>query len=143
MSDWRKLSLSDVIERFIDYRGKTPQKIDYGVPLVTAKIVKKNGKKIEEPKEFIAERDYDTWMTRGIPEYGDVVITTEAPMGKVAQLKFKGKVALAQRIITLRGKSDILDNTFLLYSLQSEEVQNQLFFYKQQEQLFKELKPRS
>ncbi|MFB9760136.1 restriction endonuclease subunit S [Ectobacillus funiculus] len=125
MSDWRKLSLSDVIERFIDYRGKTPQKIDYGVPLVTAKIVK-NGK-IEEPKEFIAERDYDTWMTRGIPEYGDVVITTEAPMGKVAQLKFKGKVALAQRIITLRGKSDILDNTFLLYSLQSEEVQNQLF----------------
>lgn len=124
MSDWRRLSLSDVVERFIDYRGKTPQKIDYGVPLVTAKIVK-NGK-IEEPKEFIAEKDYDTWMTRGIPEYGDVVITTEAPMGKVAQLKFKGKVALAQRIITLRGKSDILDNTFLLYSLQSEEVQNQL-----------------
>ena len=35
-------------------------------------------------------------------------------------------MALAQRVITLRGKADLLDNTYLLYLLQSDEMQEQL-----------------
>ena len=107
----------------IDYRGKTPTKTAYGVPLVTAKIIK--GGRIEEPKEFIAESDFDSWMRRGIPEPGDIVLTTEAPLGEIAQLGSE-RVALAQRVITLRGKDGLLDNTFLLYLLQSNTVQEAL-----------------
>ena len=40
MSEWREYLLEDVIDKFIDYRGKTPDKKDSGIPLVTAKIVK-------------------------------------------------------------------------------------------------------
>lgn len=107
----------------IDYRGKSPEKTTGGVPLVTAKIVK--GGRIEKPDEFIAEEDYDDWMRRGMPEAGDVVMTTEAPLGEIAQLDGK-RVALAQRLITLRGKPKLLDNTFLKFLMQSEFVQNQL-----------------
>jgi len=64
-------------------------------------------------------------MTRGYPKIGDVVLTTEAPLGEVAQIKFL-PVALAQRIVTLRGKRDILDNGYLLYLLQSGEFQAKL-----------------
>jgi Restriction endonuclease S subunits len=64
-------------------------------------------------------------MRRGIPEAGDVVITTEAPLGDVAQLP-KGKVALAQRVITLRGKKGLVDNTFLKYLLLSRPFQEDL-----------------
>jgi type I restriction enzyme, S subunit len=39
-------------------------------------------------------------MRRGIPKAGDVVITTEASLGEVAQLGNE-RVALAQRLITL------------------------------------------
>src|SRR5690606_6594720 len=99
----------DGVEALIDYRGKTPTKTRSGVPLITAKVVK-NGR-IETPNEFISYDDYDAWMRRGIPQAGDVLITTEAPLGEVAQLGPE-KVALAQRLIALRGKSDILDNTF-------------------------------
>lgn len=56
---------------------------------------------------------------------GDVVLTTEAPLGEVAQLDAR-KVALAQRVITLRGKKGTLENDYLLYLLQSSFVQNQL-----------------
>jgi len=107
----------------IDYRGKSPEKTTSGVPLVTAKIVK--GGRIEKPDEFIAEEDYDDWMRRGMPEAGDVVMTTEAPLGEIAQLDGK-RIALAQRLITLRGKPKVLDNTFLKFLMQSEFVQNQL-----------------
>ncbi len=120
---WKTIALEDALEALIDYRGKTPQKTDSGIPLVTAKVIKAG--RIESPTEFIAPEDYDAWMRRGIPKEGDVVMTTEAPLGEVAQLG-SDKVALAQRVITLRGKTDLLDNTYLLYLLQSEEMQEQL-----------------
>ena len=108
----------------IDYRGRTPRKVSSGIPLITAKIVK--GGRIMTPTEFIAAEDYDPWMRRGIPQSGDVVVTTEAPLGEVAQLNHQ-RVALAQRLILLRGKSRVLDNRFLKYLMQSEGVQDQLY----------------
>jgi type I restriction enzyme S subunit len=107
----------------IDYRGKSPEKTTHGIPLITAKIVK-NGW-IEKPAEFISVSDFDGWMRRGMPEPGDVVMTTEAPLGEIAQLDSR-KVALAQRLITLRGKPGLLDNNFLKFAMQSEFIQQQL-----------------
>lgn len=120
---WLIKPLSEVMEAIIDYRGKTPVKTSSGVPLITAKIVK-NGR-IETPEEFIAESQYENWMVRGLPRAGDVVVTTEAPLGEVAQLE-SSNVALAQRIVTLRGKKGELDNDYLLYLMQSKYVQEQL-----------------
>lgn len=121
-SEWTELPLEDAMDAIIDYRGKTPRKTDSGIPLITAKIVK-NGR-INPTQEYIAEADYDAWMQRGIPQKGDVVLTTEAPLGEVAQLN-GDKIALAQRIITLRGKAGLLESDFLKYLLQSHEVQHQ------------------
>lgn len=121
---WVKYKLNDVIDVFIDYRGKTPTKSESGVPLITAKVVK-NGR-IEVPNEFIPEKDFENWMTRGLPEIGDVVLTTEAPLGEVAQIDIAGKVALAQRIITMRGKKGVLDNSFLKYAFQTDRMQERL-----------------
>ena len=115
--------LENLLDKLIDYRGKTPKKTLTGVPLVTAKIVK-NGT-INGYTEYIAEEDYDKWMVRGFPKVGDVILTTEAPLGEVAQLK-EEKVALAQRIVCLRGKDNVLDNTYLKYYLQSGKGQKSL-----------------
>ena len=115
--------LENTMAAIIDYRGKTPRKVSSGIPLITAKIVK--GGQINTPTEFIAEEDYVSWMRRGIPQSGDIVVTTEAPLGEVAQLNHQ-RVALAQRLILLRGKSGILDNRFLKFLMQSDDVQDQL-----------------
>ena len=121
--DWTVCPLEDCMAVIIDYRGKTPAKTSSGIPLITAKVVK--GGRIETPDEFIGFDDYVSWMRRGIPEAGDVVVTTEAPLGEVAQLG-EGQIALAQRLIALRGKPEILDNGFLKFLMQSEAVQHQL-----------------
>ena len=121
--EWEELTLEDSMGVVIDYRGKTPRKTPFGIPLITAKIVK--GGRIETPDEFIAEEDYVDWMRRGVPECGDVVVTTEAPLGEVAQLGNE-RVALAQRLICLRGKPGVLNNNFLKFLMQSNGVQEQL-----------------
>lgn len=121
--NWKTYKLEDAIEKLIDYRGKTPKKTTHGVPLVTAKVIK--GGRILEPNEFISREDYEPWMRRGIPEVGDVVLTTEAPLGEVAQIK-SADIALAQRVITLRGKVGLLDSGYLKYFLQSNIGQSRL-----------------
>jgi type I restriction enzyme S subunit len=121
---WQLLPLEDCMDAIIDYRGKTPKKTSFGVPLVTAKVVK-GGRILGTPREYIAFDNYDTWMRRGLPKPGDIVMTTEAPLGEIAQLDER-KVALAQRLITLRGKSGLLDNDFLKQLMQSRFVQHQL-----------------
>jgi len=122
-STLQSIPLEDCMSAIIDYRGKTPRKTASGVPLITAKIVK--GGRIDEPDEFIDPLEYDDWMRRGLPEIGDVVMTTEAPLGEIAQLTDK-RIALAQRLILLRGKPGMLDNTYLKYLMMSADVQSQL-----------------
>ena len=122
-SSWPVMPLENALEKLIDYRGKTPEKTTSGVPLITARIVKDG--RIETPTEFIAADKYAYWMTRGLPKVGDVVLTTEAPLGEVAQIK-AAHVALAQRIVLLRGKAEMLDNTYLCYLLQTPEMQEEL-----------------
>jgi type I restriction enzyme S subunit len=111
--------------KFIDYRGKTPVKTSSGIRLITAKNVKM-GYLQEMPMEFIASESYKDWMTRGIPQNGDVLFTTEAPLANVAQLDTDEKVAFAQRIIIMQPNAAKLDATFLKYLLLSQPVQQRI-----------------
>ena len=117
------MSFDDAISDFIDYRGKTPCKSTSGVPLVTAKVVK--GGRILPPDEFIPDGDYDAWMRRGLPLRGDVLFTTEAPLGEVAQVADE-RIALAQRVLLMRGKKGVLNNTFLRLAIKTPFVWNQI-----------------
>ncbi len=117
---WTKRKFEDVTT-FIDYRGKTPKKTDEGIPLITAKNVRM-GYVDENPREYINPDDYDTWMTRGIPKKGDVLFTTEAPLGNIAQLQTADKVAFAQRVIIIQTKTNLLPS-FLKYYLMSKKMQ--------------------
>lgn len=120
---WVESTIGEHI-RFIDYRGKTPEKTASGLRLITAKNVKM-GYLQEKPMEFVAPKSYDAWMTRGIPRIGDVLFTTEAPLANVAQLDTDEKVVFAQRIIIMQPDAQ-LDSTFLKYLLLSQPVQQRI-----------------
>ena len=121
---WEEKELIE-INKFIDYRGKTPKKTESGIRLITAKNVKM-GVLNREPEEYIDTNDYESWMTRGIPQKGDVLFTTEAPLAMVALLDTDEKIALAQRIITLCPNREILSGEYLSYCMQSDIVQNRV-----------------
>jgi type I restriction enzyme S subunit len=59
------------LAKFIDYRGRTPKKIEAGIPLITAKNVRM-GFISRESYEYISEKEYESWMTRGYPKIGDI-----------------------------------------------------------------------
>ncbi len=123
-NEWKWVRLSEIVQ-FIDYRGKTPTKINSGIRLITAKNIKFGYLSIT-PEEFISEDEYVKWMTRGIPSYGDILFTTEAPMGNVALIDIKEKFALAQRAICFKGYGNIINNKYLKYVFMSSVFRNEL-----------------
>ena len=112
--------------RFIDYRGKTPPKREAGIRLITAKNVKM-GFIQHTPEEFVDPLAYAAWMTRGFPKKDDVLFTTEAPLGNVAQLDTDETVIIGQRLITFQPNSQVLDRTFLKFTLMSQPIQQEIF----------------
>lgn len=114
---YKTYTMEDALEVIIDYRGKTPKKSEKGIPTLSAKSVKNNNIDYDSCY-YISSDEYKRFMVRGLPQIGDVLLTTEAPLGMVAQLD-RNDVGIAQRLLTLRGKQGILDNEYLLYYLQS------------------------
>ena len=122
-SDIPSATINTMVYKFIDYRGKSPEKSTKGIPLITAKIVKE--KEVKAPNEFIPTDSYDAWMRRGIPKPGDVIITTEAPMGEVALVP-EFKAAFAQRLLILQPNRTKVDSVYIMWALTAPFVTCQL-----------------
>ena len=126
--DWKVVPLTKYLESIIDYRGRTPEKTEDGRFLVTAKNIRDGQIDYEISQEFTSENEYQRIMARGIPQIGDVLFTTEAPLGEVANVD-DVSIALAQRIIKFRPKPDFLNPYFLKYWILSYSFQSDLQRY--------------
>lgn len=122
--EWQKSTIAEVTS-YVDYRGKTPVKSKEGIFLITVKNIKMGYIDYNVSKEYIPKDRYKAIMSRGIPQLGDVLITTEAPCGNVAQID-RVDVALAQRVIKYRGNKHKINNTFLKYVFLSPVFQSNL-----------------
>jgi len=120
---WNVLSLTKYSTR-VDYRGKTPEKVDEGRFLLTAKNIKQGQIDYEISKEYIFEKQYEKVMSRGKPKVGDLLFTTEAPLGGTA-LVDDPSVAIAQRIILFRLADSLVSGYVNLY-MQTPLFQNYL-----------------
>lgn len=109
---------------FIDYRGKTPEKTESGLPFITAKNIKMHHMSFDT-QEFISKETYDKVMTRGFPRIGDVVFTTEAPLGNVCRIPYiETEFYIGQRIITMQ--TELLEPAYLEYALSSDDFKRKI-----------------
>ena len=118
------------IYNFIDYRGATPTKITNGIPLVTAKNVK-SGYIDYTIDDYISEEEFKERQQRGISKKGDILFTTEAPLGNAALADME-KFSAGQRLITFQqyGSKNELINYVMLMFILSDFFQQQLYVNK-------------
>lgn len=114
---WSSSQLQDITS-YVDYRGRGPEKSESGIFLVTAKNIKKGFIDYESSQEYVSIENYADVMSKGLPQVGDVLFTTEAPLGNVAQVD-NADIALAQRVIKLRAEGQVTNEYLLHYMLSS------------------------
>ena len=122
--------LGDVLAVVIDHRGRTPKKLggDFvaaGVRVLSAKTVKGGRLQGLADCRFVTQDMYDAWMPNKL-RLGDVLLTSEAPLGEAAYLQDDAHFCLGQRLFALRANDAKLDARFLFYLLLSPAVQQRL-----------------
>lgn len=120
-NSWKWRSLEEIF-KFIDYRGKTPTKSAEGIRLMTASNIRQ-GYIDHKRVEFISTEEYASRQSRGISKKGDLLFTTEAPLGNVAIADLETYSA-GQRVITLQTDSE--NKKLLMYFMLSPYFQKAL-----------------
>ncbi|MBC2391021.1 restriction endonuclease subunit S [Listeria booriae] len=69
---------------------------------------------------------FDKWMGGNSLRKNDVVFTTEAPLGNVAQIPDNNGYILNQRVVAFKTSPNAMDNNFLAQFLRSPLFQNKL-----------------
>ena len=129
--DWIRRSLLSNIEKILDYRGRTPKKLglnwsDKGYLALSALNVKNGYIDFNTDANYGNQELYDRWMGDNHLHKGQVVFTTEAPMGNVAQIPNDDLYILSQRTIAFEVKHDLIREDFLATLLRSPKVFNEL-----------------
>jgi type I restriction enzyme S subunit len=74
---------------------------------------------------YVSDETYDKYMSRGFPAAGDLLFTTEAPMGEVAFAPTT-KFCMAQRMMLLKPDPRLWVSEYLMYHLWSPWFQEHL-----------------
>lgn len=129
--NWEQSNFLDNIQSIIDFRGRTPKKLgmDWSKDgyLALSALNVKNG--YIDPKidaHYGDEKLYQKWMAANELKKGQVLFTTEAPMGNVAQVPDDRGYILSQRTIAFNVKANKISDDFLAVLLGSPNVFNTL-----------------
>lgn len=108
---WEVLTIDEIVDTIIDYRGKTPKKLgmdwsESGIPALSAKTIKKGKIVRRDAMNFGDKVLYDLWMKDKLQK-GDILLTSEAPLGEMYYINDDKKYILSQRLFALRVNDNV------------------------------------
>ena len=129
--DWEQRKLLSCIQSITDFRGRTPKKLgmdwsESGYLALSALNVKDGYIDFSQDVHYGNQELYDKWMSGKELHRGQVLFTTEAPMGNVAQVPDNKGYILSQRTIAFDVEEKILSENFLATLLRTPNVFNDL-----------------
>ena len=129
--EWEIVELNSILEQILDFRGKTPKKIglewgDGTIKALSANNVKMGYIDFTRECNYASNELYEKWMNKGGTKQNDIVLTMEAPLGKVALIPDDEKYILSQRVVLLKTKSSRVNNLYLYQYLSSTIFQGLL-----------------
>lgn len=128
----RTYTLSDVLTLIMDFRGKTPKKLGLNwspngdIAAISAKNIK-HGQLVNMDKCHRGSVElYKTWMKDGDLREGDLLLTSEAPLGEWYKVQAGDKFILSQRTFALRPDPKVVDADYFASVISSRRFQDVL-----------------
>jgi type I restriction enzyme S subunit len=121
---WTVAPLGELIEKLMDFRGRTPKKLgmDWGggvIPALSANNVRMGYIDFDRECYLGSDELYAAWMVQGDTRKNDLVFTMEAPLGNVAVIPDDRKYILSQRVVLLRANQRV-KHSYLFQYLRSD-----------------------
>jgi type I restriction enzyme S subunit len=122
---WETGQLNDYCSLIIDCPHSTPHFIETGVLVIRTSHVR-DGKLVFNPPSYLSEEEYKERIDRGEPQENDLLFTREAPIGEACLVPTNTRLCLGQRMMLIRPDKSKMNPYFLMRSLYSEKIQNEM-----------------
>jgi type I restriction enzyme S subunit len=109
---WRVEPLRKCLKHLIDNRGKTPTFVDIGIPALSAKFVKGGDLVNRDSFNYVS---YELFEQSEKLEVGDIILTSEAPLGETYFIAKDTRYYPAQRVFALRVNPELISCSYLNY----------------------------
>ncbi|KPG88840.1 restriction endonuclease subunit S [Staphylococcus hominis] len=130
--EFKEMYLIDCVNDIIDYRGKTPKKLkdnwseDGDYRAISAKNIKNMNLVNQNSMNKAKASLYKKWMKKEIDK-GDILLTSEAPLGETLYWDFEEKIILSQRVFGLKANNEIVNSKYLFAYMQTPFFKHELF----------------
>ncbi len=125
MSYSQQATLDSVCALIADCPHSTPRWTEDGYLVIRNQNIK-NGKLDLSERSYTDLEHYQIRIRRAKPQFGDLILTREAPMGDVCMVPDGLECCVGQRQVLLRPNQQKILPRFLLYAIQSPAVQHEI-----------------
>ena len=107
--------MKDIYDGFWDGPHATPKPSDDGPIFLGIKNITEDGHLDLSEIRHIAEKDFQKWIKRVEPKFGDIVFSYEATLNRYAIIPENFRGCLGRRLALIRPNIEIVDTRFLYY----------------------------
>jgi len=121
---WKIELFQDVVDEYVDNRGKTPPLVDIGIPLVEVKHMHDNSQFPDlNTDKYVSKDIFDSWFRKHVEKY-DVLISTVGTIG-LTTCVFNSNFAIAQNVLGLRFSTKSM-SLYMFNLIKSNYFQHQM-----------------
>ena len=116
---WTACRFKQIVEKYIDNRGKTPPLSESGIPLIEVKHIADNAIKPSlDTTKFVDRSTYESWF-RSYLQTDDIIISTVGTIGRICIVSEGAEFAIAQNLLGFRFKREKALPSFMYYQMDS------------------------
>ncbi|EGQ9169168.1 restriction endonuclease subunit S [Vibrio cholerae] len=121
------ISLKDAVEFVVDNRGKSVPIEDTGIPLIATNCISNEHLYPEHINvRYVSEEIYNSWF-RSHPQPDDIILTNKGSKnGAICLVPDPVTFCIAQDMVALRAKSNVIYPRYLFAALRSKLVQDRI-----------------
>ena len=121
---WEVTRFSNIVEKYIDNRGKTPPIQSEGIPLLEVKHLPEFSLNPDlNTDKKVSLETFNTWFRAHLQE-NDLIMSTVGTIGRLCIVPANRTLAIAQNILGLRFKLNKVNPLFMYYQLNSAKFRN-------------------
>lgn len=125
-NNWKTYKLTELVENIVDNRGKTCPTDVTGIPLIATNCIR-NEKLYPDfiNVRYVSDETYNNWF-RAHPKPDDMLFVLKGTPGRVCWTPNPINFCIAQDMVALRAKKDIIYPKYLFALLRSKIAQDKI-----------------
>jgi len=120
------VKLKNIISEIRDGTHGSHERVNSGIPFLSAKNVHNNGLKISESESMVSENEANIITSNGFPIKDDVLFTCVGTIGRCSVYELEYSLPFQRSVAFLRPQKTLVSPKYLKYSMEADGFQEKL-----------------